>query len=221
MGLLHSRSRSQWRLMMLVNACPDDIFWPTEHFVTKPGMVMQHDEPECHAEKLVHRLQCQGCSEALCNQNMTLSAVSSKLLVSLQPNLVWWYSIISWSVLWKNGITAFKVKVIAKVKNVSECLSRWYFLKHRTFCYHIWYGDAVSWARVSCRHFHCCCYLQGHGHSKGSCDQNMTLSTTFSELLISLQPNLVWWYIIISENVLWKKLDYCIQDQGHSRGLKC
>ena len=29
----------------------DDIFWTTEHFVTKLGMVVQHREPECHAEK--------------------------------------------------------------------------------------------------------------------------------------------------------------------------
>ena len=34
-----------------VNVCLDDIFWTAEHFVTKLGMVMQHDEPECHVEK--------------------------------------------------------------------------------------------------------------------------------------------------------------------------
>ena len=35
------------------------------------------------------------------------------------------------------------------------------------------------------------CYLQGHGHSKGSYDRNMTVSNVSSELLILLQPNLV------------------------------
>ena len=35
------------------------------------------------------------------------------------------------------------------------------------------------------------CYLQGQGNSKGSHDQNMTLSTLPSELLILLLPNLV------------------------------
>ena len=35
---------------MSVNVCPDEIFWTTEHFVTKHRMVMQHHEPECHAE---------------------------------------------------------------------------------------------------------------------------------------------------------------------------
>ena len=34
-------------------------------------------------------------------------------------------------------------------------------------------------------------YLQGQGHSKGSYDQNMTLSAIFSELLIPWQPILV------------------------------
>ena len=60
-------------------------------------------------------LKYQGHSEGLYNQNMTIFTISSKLLVSLQPNLVWWYSIISWSVLWKNGITVFKVKVTENV----------------------------------------------------------------------------------------------------------
>ena len=153
MGLLHPRSRSQRRFKMLVHVCSDDIFWITEHFVFKPGMVMQHHKPEYHAEKLVHCVQCQGHSEGLYNQNMIISAVSSKLLVGLQPNLVWLYNIISQNVLLKNGITAFKVKVTTKVQNVSECLSRLYFLNHRAFCYQIWYGDAASWARVSCRNF--------------------------------------------------------------------
>ena len=108
---------------MLVIVCPEDIFWTTEYFVTKPGMPMQHHKPEYHAEKLVHCVQCQGHSEGLYNQNMIISAVSSKLLVGLQPNLVWLYNIISQNVLLKNGITAFKV-----VQNVSECLSWWYFL---------------------------------------------------------------------------------------------
>ena len=70
---------------MSVNVCPDNIFRTAEHFVAKPGMVMQHHKPECHAEKSV---QYQGHSEGLYNQNMTISLVFSKLLVGLQPNLV-------------------------------------------------------------------------------------------------------------------------------------
>ena len=49
------------------------------------------------------------------------------------------------------------------------------------------------------------CYLQGQGHSEGWYDQNMTLSTIVFELLIPWQPDLVWWYIIMSQSVMWKK----------------
>ena len=38
--------------------------------------------------------------------------------------------------------------------------------------------------------FCCCCYLQGQGHSKGSYDQNMTVSTILSELFYSLATKL-------------------------------
>ena len=50
-GLLCSRSRSQWSFKMSVNVCLD-IFWTTIFFFfffTKRGIVMQHYEPECHA----------------------------------------------------------------------------------------------------------------------------------------------------------------------------
>ena len=60
----------------------------TFSLVAKPGMVMEHHKPKCHAEKLVLCVQCQSHSEGLYNQNMTISVVSSKLLVSLPPNLV-------------------------------------------------------------------------------------------------------------------------------------
>ena len=73
---------------MSVNVCPDVILRTTEHFVTKPGMVMQHHKPVCHAEKLVHCVQCQGHSKGLYNQNRTIFTISSKLLVRLHSNLV-------------------------------------------------------------------------------------------------------------------------------------
>ena len=76
----------------------------------------------CHAEKLIYYLQCQGHSKDLYNQNMTISTIYPKLLVRLQPNFVLEDIIISWSVLCKNRVTAFKVKVTAKVQNVCECL---------------------------------------------------------------------------------------------------
>ena len=48
MGLLHSRPLPQGRFKMLVNVSPDDVFWTTEHFVAKPGMVMQHQSVIMH-----------------------------------------------------------------------------------------------------------------------------------------------------------------------------
>ena len=68
---------------MLVNVCPEDIFPTTGYFVTKPVMVMQHPKPECRTENLDYFIQCQGHSEGLYNQNMTISVVSSKLLLCL------------------------------------------------------------------------------------------------------------------------------------------
>ena len=122
-GLLCSRSRAQQNFKMSVNVCLDYIFWITEHSVTKFGMVMQHHEPECHAEiLLLLLLSLRSKSQwGSYDQNMTLSTIFSELLIAWQPNLVWWYIIISQSVLWKKRIIAFKVKVTVKGQNVSVC----------------------------------------------------------------------------------------------------
>ena len=42
------------KVQNVVNVCADDILWTTEHFVTKPGKLMQHRKPGWRAEKLVH-----------------------------------------------------------------------------------------------------------------------------------------------------------------------
>ena len=105
--------------------------------------MMYYHETECHAEKSVHYLQSEGHSESLYYENMTISTVSSKLLVHMQPNLVWVYSIINRNVLCKNVITALKVKVTANLQNVSKCLFA-YRLKRGTFCYQTSYAVAAS-----------------------------------------------------------------------------
>ena len=46
--------------------------------------------------------------------------------------------------------------------------------------------------------------FQGQGHSKSSHHQNITISTIVFELLILLKPNWIYWYINISQSVLWK-----------------
>ena len=66
-----------------------------------------------------------------------------------------------------------------------------------------WYGGAVlrSW-RVMQKNI--VCHLQGQGHSEGSYDQTMTVSTISSKLIL-LQPHLVSWYIILNWGILRKK----------------
>ena len=80
-------------------------------------MVVYDHEAMCPVKKMVHYLQCQGHSKGLYDQYVTIFTISSKLLVHLQPNLVCMYSIIfiNWCVLWKNGITAVKVKMLVNV----------------------------------------------------------------------------------------------------------
>ena len=84
----YSTSLSVLSSCLCVQSCPHDISWTTELFLTKLGMEVYYHETMCHAEKLVHYLQCQDHSEGLYNQNMTISTISSELLVCLQPNLV-------------------------------------------------------------------------------------------------------------------------------------
>ena len=149
---MQSRSRPQWRNNMsvffqIISSKLRNIF------VAKPGML----------RNIISQSVMQKNWFTVFNVMFTLRAYIIKIWLYLLYllncwsvcNLTWFdkYSIISQSVLRKNGITAFNVKVTAKVRNVSDCLFGWYFLSHRIFCCQIWYGDASSWARVSCGFF--------------------------------------------------------------------
>ena len=103
--------------------CLGDTFWTIYLFVAKLSVVMHHYEPYCLAKGLFRYYQCQGQSEGSYNQNVIIPTISSKLLIFLQLNLVWWYSIISRSVLWKEWIVVFKFKGIVIVENFIQCLS--------------------------------------------------------------------------------------------------
>ena len=65
------------------------IFWTADPFAVKLRLIVHYHKPECFIEKLDYCVQCQGHSEGLYNQSMTISVVSTKQLVSLQPNLDW------------------------------------------------------------------------------------------------------------------------------------
>ena len=62
-------------------------------------------------------------------------------------------------------------------------------------------------------------YFQGQdqGHSRGSYDQNVMLSTISAEPLIILLPNLVLMVHYHKKECLMEKWDCCVQGQGHSK----
>ena len=138
---------------MSENVCLDDIFWITEHFVTKFGIVMQHHEPECLVDFCFCFCYLQGqChNKSSYGQNTTVSTIFSELLIPWQPNLIWWYIIVSQSVLWKKNLD-YCIQGQGHSKG-SKCysLSRWYPLNHQTFCFQTWYCNAPLWVRVSCK----------------------------------------------------------------------
>ena len=135
---------------------------------------------------------------------------SSKLLVHFQANFIWWYIIISWSVLWKIGWLCSRSKSQQRFEmstNVSPDDITWTIQPFVTMV--ICYGG-VLWVIVSCRKFG---LLPSRSRSQqGLCNLNMSVSAISSRLLTLLQSNLVWRYIRICRSVVWTKLDYCVQD---------
>ena len=95
-----------------------------------------------------------------------------------------------------------KVQVTKKVQNSSECSSGRYLPSCRTFCNQTWYGDATSWAKVSCKKIGL--LSSSSGSQWGLIWSDMTVSTISAELLIFLQPHLISWYVIVSWSALCK-----------------
>ena len=123
-ALLWSRSSSQKRFRIPVNFHLDDISSTAEPFVTKLGIVMHHHGPECHARRLVCCLPSSGSQWRCIQSDMTFSIISVELVIFLKPKFTGWYITTSWSVLWKNQIVVFKVKITVQVQNfiVSLCI---------------------------------------------------------------------------------------------------
>ena len=114
-GLLHSASRSQQRVKMLmfvqiVSAKPPsilfpnlvlwciimhelirtkygDVFWTAYPFATKLGSIVHYHKPECFMEKLDCCVQGQGHSKISNCQWMLVQMISSEMLNLLLPNL--------------------------------------------------------------------------------------------------------------------------------------
>ena len=112
-----------------MNVQLDDISSAAEPLVIKLGMVMQHHGPKCRARRLVCCLQVRGHNGGSFNQ-IWLSTIFAELLIFLEPNLIRLRIIISWSVLCKNKIVVFKVKITVKVQNFIESLCVLYPLYH-------------------------------------------------------------------------------------------
>ena len=70
-GLLCSRSRSQMMFRISINVCLD-IFWTTELFVAKVGMVIIVKSQTVVPPTIGCCLPDHGHREGLCNQNMTV-----------------------------------------------------------------------------------------------------------------------------------------------------
>ena len=105
--------------------------------------------------------------------------------------------------------------VINKLENLVLALEfRWFLLLFCIWCVIIrtkcvW-GGYMYWNLSSASRF----CLDSKGKAKAHIIKNMIFIVS-SELLILLQPNLVWWYIIISFHVVWKDwiAELCIKSQ--------
>ena len=90
------------RFRILVNVYLDDVSSAAGFNVTSLNLnvVMHHHGPECHARRLVCCLPSSGSHWLLRTHHVWLCL--PYLLNLLQPNLIGWYIIISWNVLYKN-----------------------------------------------------------------------------------------------------------------------
>ena len=146
--------------------------------------------------------QGQGHSKDLLNQNMIVSTVPSKLQILLLPNFVWWYiNIISWSVVWEIGLPCSRSRSQQKFKmSVNVCLDDIFsvcpivsaqYLVNRWAIFFTKLGMVVYYHEAMCPVEKLVHYLHCQGHSKGLYDENKTIFTVSSKLLVRLPPNLI------------------------------
>ena len=133
-----------------------------------------------------------------------LSIASSKLLVLVQANVVWWYALIRLSVFWENWMAVLKVKVTSKVWNVNDHFV--WTISPESFNFLLPY--LVLWCIIMSHNF-----LQTFQFAifkvKGTARAYLIkiwLSALSSELLTLLQSNFVWCYIIVYQSVMLQKI---------------
>ena len=146
MGLLHLRSRSQWRLKMSL------MIFSESRNILLPNVV----------------LWCSIISQSVMPKFLLLLLLPFRS--RSQRGLIWSkydsFHYIFWTVdslatklglmihhhkqecsMKKIWITAFSVKVTVKGQKINV-LSRWYFLKHQMFCFQTWYCGVLLWVDV-------------------------------------------------------------------------
>ena len=102
-----------------VNVYPDDIFQTAKHVVTKPGIVMQHHEQECHTKIGLVFSRSRSQQWLICSEYdnfyyifLTVEPFVTKLCLECIT--------LSQSVLWRKWIAVFHVKITVKFQNVSK-----------------------------------------------------------------------------------------------------
>ena len=183
---------TQPRLNVSINVSLDDNY-------ESPSIVIHHYKPECHVQFFVvaiFKVKVTVTDFGLIQWSHDYFYYMFWTADFLATNLVWQCMFISWSVLWKGCFAVFKVKVIVKVLNLSECLPGQY----------LW---SIKLRMVMQRH-------QPEYHTEISfCYVKVKVtivSARYSEILKLFQPKLIWWYIITRQDKTpWKDLLAFIQ----------
>ena len=131
----------------------------------------------------------------------------------------WLASLPSQSVLWKFFFTAFKVKVT--LRSTCQCLSRWYHLNWQTFFFFL--PNLVLWCIIMSQS---ACRKSGVLFSRLRPQQGLIWSKcdSFYFFFCTADPFATKLSLIVhyhEPGCLMRKLDFCVQGQGHSKISKC
>ena len=129
--------------------------------------------------------------------------------ILLQPDLIWWFVIMSLSILWKDQIAVVKFTVRFRISVDVCCHIFW--RASPSFCNESWYGDASPWGRCSVERLVSCSHAIWY--SEDSYNQNMTVP-----LLLPLQPNFDLLHHCNELEFLAQRLNCCVHCQAHSEG---
>ena len=203
---------------MSVNICPGDIFWTTKHFVTKLGMVMLQIEPECHAKQKLF---------AVFKVTVTARAHIIKILLWLLYLLnCWFFGNQSWSDYRLSYAKASCGKIgLLHSRSRSQRRVKMSIFIQMTFSKppNILLPNWVLW-----------CIIMGWSVMQKKLFVMFKVKVTAAALMIKIWQFLLYllncWSFSTKRGLmvhyhkpecLMKKLDYCVQGQGHGKIAKC